>query len=419
MRLTAHRLAAALVVSVCMVSTAAVLSPAWASPAHVQRQQPSCGNQNVPPPPVDSSEQPQAGKPAPAPLPVPERPVGGPRLGECDNVLPEKAPTVPSQVNAASWIVADLDTGAVLAANDPHARHRPASAITVLTAMVAVQELDMDAPVTVTKEDAVDTEGDKIGLAVGGKYTVKQLLRGMLLVDSAVDAVSALTRQLGGTEATLAKMNALAAQIGALDTRVATASGRDGPGMSSSVYDIALMVRAAMRNENFSEITRARSANFPMTGSKSAFTVTNDNKLLANYSGAIGGKTGFTANAGNAVIGMASKSGRRLVTVLLRAEARPVATWQQAAKLLDYGFAMKSDVKPVGQLVERAPGTSSTPETPAQAVRDPNGETVMDPSAAPTAFGNVGGPLTIAAGVLLIAALLIYLQKKVSRRSRA
>ena len=44
------------------------------------------------------------------------------------------------------------------------------------------------------------------------------------------------------------------------------------------------------------------------------------------------------------------------MTVLLRAEARPVATWQQAGKLLDYGFAMKSDVKPVGQLVERAPG---------------------------------------------------------------
>ncbi|MCP3800381.1 serine hydrolase [Allokutzneria sp. A3M-2-11 16] len=419
MRLTAHRLAAALVVSVCMASTAAVLSPAWASPAHVQRQQPSCGNQNVPPPPVDSAEQPPAGKPAPAPLPVPERPVGGPRLGECDNVLPEKAASVPSQVNAASWIVADLDTGAVLAANDPHARHRPASAITVLTAMAAVQELDMDASVTVTKEDT-EQEGDKIGLGAGGKYTVKQLLRGMLLVDSAVDAVSALSRQLGGTEATLSKMNALAAQIGALDTRVATASGRDGPGMSSSVYDIALMVRTAMRNENFSEITRARSANFPMTGSKSAFTITNDNKLLTSYSGAIGGKTGFTANAGNAVVGMASKSGRRLVTVLLRAEARPVATWQQAGKLLDYGFAMKSDVKPVGQLVERAPGTSSTPETPVQAVRDPNGEAVMDPSsAAPTAFGNVGGPLTISAGVLLVAALLIYLQKKRSRRSRA
>ncbi|GAA3992195.1 D-alanyl-D-alanine carboxypeptidase family protein [Allokutzneria multivorans] len=417
MRLTAHRLAAALVVSVCAASTAAVLSPAWASPAQVQ-QQSSCGNQNVPPPPVDSSEQPQAGKTAPAPLPVPERPVGGPRLGECDNVLPEKAPSVPSQVNAASWIIADLDTGAVLAANDAHARHRPASVITVLTALAAVQELDMNATVTVTKEDT-EQDGDKIGLGAGGKYTVKQLLRGMLLVDSAVDAVSALTRQLGGTDATLGKMNALAGQIGALDTRAATASGQDGPGMSSSVYDIALMVRTAMRNDNFAEITRARSANFPMTGSKSAFTVTNDNKLLTNYSGAIGGKTGFTANAGNAVVGMASKAGRRLVTVLLRAEARPVATWQQAAKLLDYGFALKADVKPVGQLVERAPGANAAPETTAQAVRDPNDEVAMDPSAAPTAFGNFGGPLTATAGVLLVAGLLIYLRKKQSRRSRA
>ncbi|MFB9904655.1 D-alanyl-D-alanine carboxypeptidase family protein [Allokutzneria oryzae] len=429
MRLTAHRLAAALVVSVCTVPTAAVLSPAWALPGRVQQQttpamtqQLSCGNQNVPPPPVDSSEQPPAGKSAPPPLPVPDRPVGGPRLGECDNVLPEKAAAVPSQVNAAAWIIADLDTGAVLAANDPHARLRPASAITVLTAMTAFQELDMNATVTVTKEDA-EQNGEEIGLAAGGKYTVKQLLRGMLMTEFAPDAVSALSRQLGGTEATLTKMNALAAQIGALDTRAATASGADGPGMSSSVYDIALMVRTAMRNADFTEIMKTRTTTFPSTGSKSAFTVTNDNKLLANYSGAIGGKVGFTPNAGNTVIGMASKNGRRLVTVLLRGEPRPVATWLQAGKLLDYGFAMKSDTKPVGQLVERAPASSTNPETPAQArpegARDVNGEPILDPSAAPTAFGNVGGPLTGAAGVLLVAGLLIYLRKKRAKRARA
>ncbi|MFB9904654.1 D-alanyl-D-alanine carboxypeptidase family protein [Allokutzneria oryzae] len=426
MRLTAHRPVAVLVVSVCALLTAAPASAATAvarqqaTPALAQSPPSnSCAYRSVPAPPVDTSEQPPPGKSAPAPLPVPERPVGGPRLSECGDVLPDKAAALPKQIAAASWIVADLDTGAVLAAHDPHGRHRPASTIKVLTALTALQELSPETTITATKEDT-GRECTCVPLVTGGKYTVRQLVRAMLM-KSGNDAAYALARTTGGqggVEEGLKKMNSLARSLGALDTRAATPNGLDGPGMSTSAYDLALIYRAAMRNPDFAEAVKTRQMVIPGQNGKPDVDVFNDNKLLANYAGALGGKTGFTDDAKHTYVGAASKNGRRLVTVVLFTPKQPVEAWQQGARLLDYGFAMKPDVKPVGQLVERAPGENGV-QTTGQAKPDGAAGDGLDPSAAPTAFGNVGGPLTVVAGVLGLMGLLLYLRKKKAKRARA
>ncbi len=342
-----------------------------------------CSQQVAPPPPVDLSEVPAPGALPPSPVPVPHRPVGGPRMGECGLVLPDGAPAPPEGLSAMSWLVADADSGAVLAAKDPHARHRPASTIKLLTALLAADQLPPDRVVVATQADA-DQEGSRVGLGPGGRYTVRQLLTGLLLA-SGNDAAHALAGQLGGVTATVEQMNALAGRLGALDTRAATPSGLDGPGMSSSAYDLALAFRQVLRRPLLTELLGTWQAQFPGFGGRPGFVVSNDNKLLRYYPGTLGGKAGFTNDARHTLVEAAQRGGRRLIVVLMRGEQRPVPMSGQAARLLDYGFALAGD-RPVGQLVDKAP-TSTLPETAGTALW-----TIPDGPARGTVAASRGSP---------------------------
>ena len=212
------------------------------------------------PPAVDSSEVPQAGDP-PLPLPVPPTPIGGNALGGCGVVTAADTPPVPGDISAEAWVVADLDSGAIIAARDPHGRHRPASVIKVLVAMASLRELNLNKTVDGTPDDAA-AEGTRVGVAPGGTYTVNQLLHG-LLMHSGNDAAHALAMQLGGMQVALEKINMLAAKLGGRDTRAATPSGLDGPGMSTSAYDIGLFYRYAWENPTFADIVHTRTFDFP------------------------------------------------------------------------------------------------------------------------------------------------------------
>src|SRR6478672_9469458 len=312
------------------------------------------------PPAVDASEVPKPGDPTPGPLMVPAKPVGGDAMGACGIVAAPGTPPVPGDVSAESWVVADLDTGDVIAAKDPHARHRPASVIKVLVAMQSINELNQNKMVAGTNDDTA-AEGTRVGVDVGGNYTVNQLLHG-LLMHSGNDAAHALAMQLGGMDATIGKVNTLASKLGGRDTRVATPSGLDGPGMSTSAYDIGLFYRYAWMNPTFAEIVSTRSFDFPGRGD-AGYPIENDNKLLDNYPGAMGGKTGYTDDAGQTFVGAANRDGRRLVAILMRGTRQPIAPWEQAARLLDYGFATPPGTK-VGALIEPDPSLLTTkPET--------------------------------------------------------
>ncbi len=346
--------AAALAAALCLAG-----APALASAEPETAPDPnSCPYRVSTPPAVDSSEVPTAGDP-PQPLAVPATPVGGDALAGCGVIVAADTPPLPTDVSAEAWLVADLDSGAVIAARDPHGRHRPASTIKVLLAMLAINELALDQVVEGTQADA-DAEGTKVGVDVGGHYTVNDLLHG-LLMHSGNDAAHALAMALGGMDVTLAKMNTLAAKLGARDTRVATPSGLDGPGMSTSAYDMGLFFRYAYDNPVFTDIVATRSYRFPGHPAKPgedsdhpAYDLENDNKLLLNYPGALGGKTGFTDDARQTFVGAANRDGRRLTAVLLRGTREPIAPWEQSARLLDYGFATKPDTK-IGTLIEPDP----------------------------------------------------------------
>jgi D-alanyl-D-alanine carboxypeptidase (penicillin-binding protein 5/6) len=339
-------------VTVVALVLALAWPPATVAAAPVASVTAGCSDQQTPPGPTIEEEE---ADPAPAPLAWPAAPVGGPKMGACGRIGPDGAP----DLTAESWVLADLDTGAVLAARAPHARHRPASTLKVLTALTAVRSLDPDQVVAGTVEDQ-SIDGSKAGIGPGGQYTVRQLLAGLLL-NSGNDTANALSRAMGGEDRMLAAMTDVAHRLGALDTRPATPSGLDGPGMASSAYDLALLFRAAMREPLFAETTRLGSIPFPGYAEHPGFVLYNSSKLLARYEGTIGGKTGFTEAARHTLVGAAERNGRRLVVALMRGEQTPVPMWRQGAQLLSWGFELPATTPAVGQLVEEAPPPPAPP----------------------------------------------------------
>ncbi|OBG39689.1 D-alanyl-D-alanine carboxypeptidase family protein [Mycobacterium sp. E3198] len=244
---------------------------------------------------------------------------------------------------AQTWIVADLDSGQVLAGRDQNVPHPPASTIKVLLALVALDQVSLDSTVVA---DVADTqvECNCAGIKPGRTYTARQLLDALLLV-SGNDAANTLAHLLGGADATVAKMNAKAASIGAMSTHAATPSGLDGPGGSgaSTAHDLAVIFRAAMANPVFAQITAEPSAMFP--GDRGDEPIVNQDELLARYPGAIGGKTGFTDAARKTFVGAAARGGRRLVIAMMYGlvKAGGPTYWDQAAGLFDWGFALNPE----------------------------------------------------------------------------
>ncbi|EOD69319.1 D-alanyl-D-alanine carboxypeptidase family protein [Amycolatopsis vancoresmycina] len=393
----------------------AMSTPALAAAAPPAGQ---CANHQAPPPPVDTSEKPAPGKQAPPPLAVPAVPVGGPRMAECGLITPDGALNPPDGNTAASWVVQDLDSGAIVAAKDPHARQRPASLIKTLLALLVVTQLQPQQTIVATKEDA-EQECTCVGLVAGGQYTVDQLLHG-LLMHSGNDVAHAFATALGGVDATVAKMNALAAKIGALDTRAATPSGLDGPGMSTSAYDLSLIFHYAMKQPEFASVVATKNFEIPAAGGKPAVPIFNDNKLLGVYPGFLGGKTGFTDDARHTYVGAAQRQGKRLAVVMLRAEQKPTKVVDQAAKLLDYGFALEEDrAVPVGQITYQAPAATSEngdPSVLADGGTGNGGTSATASSAKEDPFGVTGWIITLVVFLVIVGGFVVGHQRKRATR---
>jgi D-alanyl-D-alanine carboxypeptidase (penicillin-binding protein 5/6) len=257
-------------------------------------------------------------------------------------------------VEAPAWLVADLDSGSVLAALDAHAPLPPASTLKLLTALAVLPSVDADETYTATEHDA-RTEGSRVGLVPGHQYTVADLEHGLLLA-SGNDAASALAAIVGGDARAADLMNDEAARLGAFDTNAVNPHGLDAPGQASSAYDLALIARAVLADDHLADLVRTSTYDFPgMDGA--TFQIQNHNRLLGDYAGTIGLKTGYTDRSGHTLVAAAEREGSRLVAVVLGSEGRaePVA---QA--LLDWGFAARAEAEPVGTLV--------TPEQVAAAV---------------------------------------------------
>ncbi|UOY01142.1 D-alanyl-D-alanine carboxypeptidase family protein [Blastococcus sp. PRF04-17] len=301
-------------------------------------------------PSVPTPSTPYAGRPPQGSAPDGSM-VGGEDLGTRDVVVPDDAPDLPPGIAASGWLVADAGTGDVLAARDPHGRFYPASTLKTLTLLALMPLLDPDQVVEGTAEDE-NVEGSRVGLVRGGRYPVSVLFLGLIL-QSGNDAANALARAAGGVDVALEAMNEKAEQLGAFDTVAGTPSGLDVTGQSSSPYDLALIFRALLEDPRAAAILATPTAQMPaVEGRTPGYQIQNQNPLLGAYEGNLGGKTGFTDAARHTFVTAAERNGRRLVVSVMDTESRPLRAADQAALLLDWGFALPADVESVGTLVE-------------------------------------------------------------------
>ncbi|WP_308436614.1 D-alanyl-D-alanine carboxypeptidase family protein [Streptomyces roseolus] len=338
------------------------------------------------------------------------------------------APVLPKELSARSWIVADAESGAVLASHNAHWRLAPASTLKMLFADTLLPKFtDPKRAHLVTAQDlsGIGEGSSLVGIKEKQSYTVRDLWLGVFL-RSGNDAVHVLTQMNQGLAKTVAEMNAHAAELQALDTQVKTPDGYDAPGQVSSAYDLTLIARSGMQKPAFREYAATARAAFPgeaKPGKKrETFEIQNTNRLLtgdfgiAPYQGMAGVKNGNTTHAGATFTGVAERNGRvLLVTVMNPSSKEQHAVYKEAARLLDWGFAASGKVTPVGELV--APrnvvpvarpsggtesGAAAAPERPQSAV----------PAVAAGAHGGSGGvgiALAIAGGVLVLLAGAVFL----------
>ncbi|HEX3791602.1 MAG TPA: serine hydrolase [Pseudonocardiaceae bacterium] len=432
MRHSARTPIVTLVVMMCaamVVAAVAVLgvgaAGAAALPAPAAAPAPVCAGEAAPPPEVDTSEVPAPGQTVPPALAVPASPAGGPQMAGCDLVLPPGAPPLPTDLGASSWVLQDLDTGQILAAKAPHARERPASLIKLLLAQVVVRQLKPDQVITGTQDDA-NQQGTRVGIGPGGQYSVSLLLHGLLMA-SGNDIAHSLAMACGGMQVTVDKMNALAKQLGMLDTRAATPSGLDGPGMASSAYDLSVIFRADLNNPLLADAMHTAQIQFPGYGGKPTFTVYNDNHLLTKYPGDFGGKNGYTDDAQHTFADAAAQNGHRIALILMHGTNHLDGMYQNASELMTYGFALaNAHTSAVGQLVAASPAgpkptTLALAGAPTGLVQGhPGGGTGpgIQPPPAMSTFGNVGGPLTAIAVVALLLIVVLYLRRLRAKKAR-
>lgn len=279
---------------------------------------------------------------------TPREPVGGPMLaatGVVVSPLPG-APPLPAGLAMGSWLVADADTGDVLAAKAPHVHFLPASTLKTLTALTLLPLLDPSATTVATQADAA-VDGSKVGLVPGMTYTLDSLFTAMLVV-SGNDAADALAEAAGGIGHTVELMNAEAQHLQADDTVARTPSGLDAAGESTSAYDLALIARAGLAMPAFRHYIGIVRSSMPAPHHKH-FEIYTHNRLLTTFRGDIGVKNGYTVKAGATYVGAATRGGHTIIVTLMN--ARP-DFWPQAKALLAWGFAARGNVEPVGTLVD-------------------------------------------------------------------
>jgi D-alanyl-D-alanine carboxypeptidase (penicillin-binding protein 5/6) len=183
-------------------------------------------------------------------------------------------------------------------------------------------------------------------------------------MQSGNDAANALARAAGGTDVTVRAMNEVAGSIGAFDTVAGTPSGLDVAGQSSSPYDLALVFRRLVEDPDTVALLQTRLAEMPaVEGRYPGFQIHNQNPL-AGTPGNLGGKTGFTDAARHTFVTAAERDGRRLVVSVMGTESVPLRAADQAASLLDWGFATPAGTEGVGRLVDSAAEVSPLLPTP-------------------------------------------------------
>lgn len=252
----------------------------------------------------------------------------------------EAAPSYAGTPDAASCILMDAKTGAVLYEHNADEALPPASVTKVMTMLLVFEAIDegiLSVSDTVRiSETAASMGGSQIFLAPGEEMSVDDLLKG-LIVSSANDAAVALAETVAGSEASfVAKMNVRAAELGMKNTHFENTNGLDDTTENhvTSARDIAIMTRELLKHEKVLDYTTI----WMDTIRGGTFGLSNTNRLIRFYKGATGLKTGSTAKAKFCISATAERDGLSLIAVIMGSPTRDARN-ALAASLLDFGFA--------------------------------------------------------------------------------
>jgi len=250
----------------------------------------------------------------------------------------ERTAPKPPKLDARSWVLVDADTGIYLAGKNPDQRLPIASTTTVMTALVALEEANLDEKVTISEraERFVGFTYSNVGLISGERLSVRELLVASL-VPSGTEAVYALAEHLGdgSVDEFAEEMNQEAESMGLKNTNFENPAGIDARGHYSSARDLATMARAAMEYPTFDDIVDTEQAT--ITTQNREIAVSNTNKLLYTYDEANGVKTGTSPKAGPCLVTSATDGDESYVAVVLDARGEEYR-FDAARTALEYGF---------------------------------------------------------------------------------
>lgn len=241
-------------------------------------------------------------------------------------------------INAPSAIIIDMNTGGTLWQKDANERRANASTTKIMTAILTIERGNLDSTITVAKDSDLKRVFG-LGLTPGEKLKLRDLLSALLLNSANDSAIALACATAGSTKDFVSMMNKKALSLGTKNTSFSNPHGLDAKNHYSSAYDLALIARYAMRNNTFASFASTKEARINRSNPKKISKVINRNKLLWNYNGVTGVKTGHTNKAGYCLVASAKRENVSLISVILGAKSQKEIFGQSAA-LLDYGFSL-------------------------------------------------------------------------------
>ena len=235
--------------------------------------------------------------------------------------------------SAAACAVIDARSGTLLLSHRESTSLPMASTTKVMTALLALEQGDLTAPVT-AGANAFGVPGTSIYLSRGETLTLEQMLYGLMLA-SGNDAAVAIAEHISGSvDAFCAAMTQRAGELGCTGTVFLTPHGLPCEGHYTTALDLALIAREAMQHDTFRQIVSTSRAKIPWEGRSYDRVLNNKNRLLTTYEGATGIKTGYTRKAGRCLVFGAQREGMEIIGVVLNC-----ADWfDEAARLMDQAF---------------------------------------------------------------------------------
>jgi D-alanyl-D-alanine carboxypeptidase len=266
-------------------------------------------------------------------------------------------PPEPVELTAEAWIVYDVDADLVLASQRADEERPMASVTKIMTALVVVEEADLDGTVRISESAAATGEAE-IGLVPGERWSVRDLLAAVM-VRSGNDAAVALAEHVGGSVEGFAElMNEKAAAIGLEHTHFVNPHGLDEEGHYTSAADLIAMARLALADPYLARLARTKLITFRPDPSGVARRARNTNRLLGAYPGVVGVKTGFTGLAGKVLVSALERNNRTLLAVVMGSEDH----FRDSRELLDWGYSLPTlEARFLAPLVAEEGGGGSVP----------------------------------------------------------